>query len=183
MDALSEKILELNQNYNDLGEDLVLLEALVEAACRENEFPEDCIESASHRMADYIEQHAEAINQLAKSIIGKPPLPAGAPLQTPSCRAGRQAAERRARQGAPRGGARSRGSAALRLHSSSMIPRRGGRPLDIPAHSAASIPMLSIITSPEPSNTKETSTIRPKSKSPSCVNPPAGMVTVANAFL
>ena len=31
MDALSEKILELNQNYNDLGEDLVLLEALVEA--------------------------------------------------------------------------------------------------------------------------------------------------------
>ncbi len=72
MDALSEKILELNQNYNDLGEDLVLLEALVEAACRDNEFPEDCIESASHRMADYIEQHAEAINQLAKSIIGTP---------------------------------------------------------------------------------------------------------------
>ena len=96
MDALSEKIMELNQNYNDLGEDLVLLDALVEAACRDNEFPEDCIESASHRMADYIEQHAEAINQLAKSIIGKPPLPAGAPLQTPSCRAGRQLAERRA---------------------------------------------------------------------------------------
>ena len=95
MDALSEKIIELNQNYNNLGEDLVLLEALVEAACRDNEFPEDCIESASHRMADYIEQHAEAINQLAKSIIGKPSLPAGAPLQTPSCRAGRQAAEHR----------------------------------------------------------------------------------------
>ena len=54
MDALSEKIIELNQNYNNLGEDLVLLEALVEAACRDNEFPEDCIESASHRMADYI---------------------------------------------------------------------------------------------------------------------------------
>ena len=30
MDALSEKIIELNQNYNNLGEDLVLLEALVE---------------------------------------------------------------------------------------------------------------------------------------------------------
>ena len=69
MDSLSEKIIELKQNYSSLGEDLVLLEALVEAACRENDFPEESIESAAYRMADYVEQHTEAIDQLAKSII------------------------------------------------------------------------------------------------------------------
>lgn len=67
MKNLSEIITELNQNYNALGEDLVLLEALIGAVRGETVFPEDCVESAVYRMGDYIEQHAGEIVQTAES--------------------------------------------------------------------------------------------------------------------
>ena len=84
MNTLTEKINELNQNYNDLGEDLVLLEALLDASQRENIFPSDCIESATARMTIYIAQHTGEINHLTHSIaMHLTPRPRS-PLQGPS---------------------------------------------------------------------------------------------------
>lgn len=40
MNQQLERIAELNRNFNDLGEDLVLLEAVLQASLGETEFPE-----------------------------------------------------------------------------------------------------------------------------------------------
>ena len=68
MKRINDQITELNQNYNDLGEDLLLLEAVVLAAGIENEFPEEYIASSLKRMEGCIRQHTEDIQFLANLL-------------------------------------------------------------------------------------------------------------------
>lgn len=62
------RIAELNRNFNDLGEDLVLLEAVLQASLGETEFPEEYIISSLCRMVEYVDQHTEDICQLARQL-------------------------------------------------------------------------------------------------------------------
>ena len=71
--TIQEQITELNQNYNDLGEDLLLIESVVIASRCENEFPSEYITSSLHRMMDYTEQHLGEIANLAESLLKKAP--------------------------------------------------------------------------------------------------------------
>lgn len=64
----TEQIIELNINYNCLGEDLVLLESVLQAAQTENNFPKEFVASSLTRVNDYIRQHTEAIDQLAQFL-------------------------------------------------------------------------------------------------------------------
>ena len=68
MNQQLERIAELNRNFNDLGEDLVLLEAVLQASLGETEFPEEYIISSLCRMAEYVDQHTEDICQLARQL-------------------------------------------------------------------------------------------------------------------
>ena len=68
----TEQIIELNSNYNELGEDLVLLEAILQASCKENDFPGEYVASSLTRIGDYIQQHIEAIHQLAGFLTSAP---------------------------------------------------------------------------------------------------------------
>lgn len=68
MNLLTEQIIELNSNYNELGEDLVLLESVLQAAQTENGFPKEFVASSLTRVTDYIRQHTEAIDQLAQFL-------------------------------------------------------------------------------------------------------------------
>lgn len=73
---IKEYIAELNQNYNDLGEDLVMLEAVLLAREGETGFPEEYITSSANRLADYIDQHVEELQQLAEYLARPPHQPA-----------------------------------------------------------------------------------------------------------
>ena len=68
MNQQLERIAELNRNFNDLGEDLVLLEAGMQASLGETEFPEEYITSSLCRMVEYVDQHTEDICQLARQL-------------------------------------------------------------------------------------------------------------------
>ena len=68
MNQQLERIAELNRNFNDLGEDLVLLEAVLQASLGETEFPEEYITSSLCRMVEYVDQHTEDICQLARPL-------------------------------------------------------------------------------------------------------------------
>ncbi len=68
MITLAEQIIELNTNYNCLGEDLVLLESVLQASQKENDFPREFVASSLLRTADYIQQHTKAIDQLAQYL-------------------------------------------------------------------------------------------------------------------
>lgn len=57
MNTLMSQINELNKTFNELGEDLVLLEALAIAVHMGHPFPEDFLNSGLDRMTDYIHQH------------------------------------------------------------------------------------------------------------------------------
>lgn len=72
MTSLTEQIIELNANYNELGEDLVLLESVLQADQRENAFPREYVASSLARVTDYIQQHTEAINQMAEYLSTTP---------------------------------------------------------------------------------------------------------------
>ena len=72
MTTFTEQIIELNINFNCLGEDLVLLESVLQASQRENDFPEEYVASSLTRITDYIQQHIEAISQLAQYLILPP---------------------------------------------------------------------------------------------------------------
>ena len=67
--AMEDCITELNQNYNNLGEDLLLMEAVVIAMHHENEFPSEYITSSLCRMMDYTDQHLKEIRDLAKMLL------------------------------------------------------------------------------------------------------------------
>lgn len=66
----AEQLTELHQNYNDLGEDL-LLESVLLAAESETSFPEEYVSSSLHRMGDYIRQHTSEINQLSHILSAR----------------------------------------------------------------------------------------------------------------
>lgn len=69
MHTQKEQLVELNITYNCLGEDLVLLESVLQAARTENDFPKEFVDSSLTRITDYIQQHTEAIDQLAQFLI------------------------------------------------------------------------------------------------------------------
>ena len=68
MNKIKEQIVELNQNYNDLGEDLVLLEAVVLTTQDENAFPQEYIVSSLKRMQECIRQHTGDIRFFAELL-------------------------------------------------------------------------------------------------------------------
>ena len=68
MNKMKEQIIELNQNYNDLGEDLVLFEAVVLAVQGENDFPEEYVASGLNRMLECIKQHTGDIRFFAELL-------------------------------------------------------------------------------------------------------------------
>ena len=68
MDKIREQIVELNQNYNDLGEDLVLLESVILAVQDENDFPQEYIVSSPKRMQECIKQHTGDIRFFAELL-------------------------------------------------------------------------------------------------------------------
>ncbi len=68
MNNIKDQITELNQNYNDLGEDLLLLEAVILATQRENEFPPEYVLSSLDRVMTCLRQHTEDICLLAKQL-------------------------------------------------------------------------------------------------------------------
>lgn len=69
--ARAEQLTELHQNYNDLGEDLLLLESVLLAAESETSFPEEYVASSLCRMGDYIRQHTSEINQLSHILSAR----------------------------------------------------------------------------------------------------------------
>ena len=71
MNRQLELITELNENFNDLGEDLVLLESVLQTGKGEAEFPGEYITSSLRRVADYVEQHTKTIHQLTRFLAGE----------------------------------------------------------------------------------------------------------------
>ena len=68
----NEYIAELNQNYHDLGEDLLMLEAVLLAQEGETGFPEKYVTSSLARIQDYTRQHIKEIDLLANCLIHAP---------------------------------------------------------------------------------------------------------------
>lgn len=68
MKQIIEQIAELNQIYNDLGEDLIFLEAVVTALRTGYEFPEEYTSSDLKRIADYIGQHTGEIQHTSQFL-------------------------------------------------------------------------------------------------------------------
>ena len=69
MNTLMSQINELNETFNELGEDLVLLEALG------HPFPEDFLNSGLDRMTDYIHQHLNDVKNLSREVCKRTRLP------------------------------------------------------------------------------------------------------------
>ena len=67
------RIAELNQSYNELGEDLLIIESIVIASRHENGFPPEYITSSLYRVIAYTEQHLEEIQFWAKSFLSEAP--------------------------------------------------------------------------------------------------------------
>ena len=64
-----EYITEINQNYNELGEDLLMMEAVLIASEGETEFPGECVASSLERIQDYARQHIQEIDLLENCLI------------------------------------------------------------------------------------------------------------------
>ena len=69
MNTIQDQITELNQSYNNLGEDLLLMEAVLIAMEHENEFPTEYIASSLRRTMDYTEQHLKDVQHIAESLL------------------------------------------------------------------------------------------------------------------
>ena len=85
MSKLMAQIDELNANFNELGEDLILMEALVIASHTGYEFPEEYIGSGLKRIRDYIHQHLGEIQHISQIVckLAIPPQAAKSPTRTP----------------------------------------------------------------------------------------------------
>ena len=68
MNTLMGQIEELNENFNELGEDLVLLESVAIAVQMGYPFPEEFVEPGVKRVMDYIRQHLEDIRNLSGGL-------------------------------------------------------------------------------------------------------------------
>lgn len=66
--TMREYIAELNQNYNDLGEDLLMLEAVLYAPEGETGFPEEYMESGLLRIQEYARVHIEDIGRIVRFL-------------------------------------------------------------------------------------------------------------------
>lgn len=75
MNTLISQINELNETFNGLGEDLVLLEALAIAVHMGRPFPEDFLNSGLDRMTDYIHQHLTDVKILSREVCKRTRLP------------------------------------------------------------------------------------------------------------
>ena len=64
-----EYIDELNRNYNELGEDLLMLEAILSIPEGEGRFPGEYVASSLERIQDYARQHTREIDLLANCLI------------------------------------------------------------------------------------------------------------------
>ena len=65
---IEDQIVELNQNYNDLGKVLLLLEVVVLTVQGENDLPQEYIASSIGRMIRCINQHTEDIRFFAELL-------------------------------------------------------------------------------------------------------------------
>ena len=63
-----EYIAELNRNYNELGEDLLMLESIL-LVSGETGFPGEYAASSLERIQDYARQHIQEIDLLANCLI------------------------------------------------------------------------------------------------------------------
>lgn len=91
MSKLMEQVDELNETFNELGEDIVLLEALVFASHMGYDFPEEYLASGLKRMRDYIHQHLGDIQDLSRIVCKHANLPQAAetpinPPESVTCR-------------------------------------------------------------------------------------------------
>ena len=68
MNTIMAQIEELNENFNELGEDLVLLESVVLAARMGDQFPEEFVESGIERVMAYIRQHLGDVGNLSRGL-------------------------------------------------------------------------------------------------------------------
>ncbi len=75
MNTLMSQINELNETFDELGEDLVLLEALAIAVHMGHPFPEDFLNSGLDRMTDYIHQHLTDVKNLSREVCKRTRLP------------------------------------------------------------------------------------------------------------
>ncbi len=75
MNTLMSQINELNETFDELGEDLVLLEALAIAVHMGHPFPEDFLNSGLDRMTDYIHQHLNDVKNLSRGVCKRTRLP------------------------------------------------------------------------------------------------------------
>lgn len=69
MTVTNDLITELNQCYNDLGDDLLLLQAVILALRGENQFSQECVASSLERMTSAIEQHLKDIHIFAGGLV------------------------------------------------------------------------------------------------------------------
>lgn len=85
MSKLMAQVDELNENFNELGEDIVMLEALVIASHTGYEFPEEYIGSGLKRIGDYIHQHLGEIQHISQIVYNQaiPPQAAASRPRTP----------------------------------------------------------------------------------------------------
>lgn len=73
-----DRMTELNQIYNELGEDLLLMESVIIASRLWDEFPPEYIASGLRRVADYTDQHLADIRCLTGFLQRSASMP-GAP--------------------------------------------------------------------------------------------------------
>lgn len=69
MSRLTEQIFEINENFNDIGADLVLLEALLREIEEGRNFPIEFIELGLKRLGEFLSQHTGDITYLSGLLI------------------------------------------------------------------------------------------------------------------
>lgn len=85
MSDISKTVCEINENFNDLGADLVLLEALLQAIQGKHNFPEEFVESGLKWMGEAICQHTADIAYLSEFLIREAPRATELPAQQSKC--------------------------------------------------------------------------------------------------
>ena len=117
---VDERLIEIYENYIDLGADLLMLEAVTQGephcACEES------FTTCLYRLLDYIEQHSETIYQLSQFYVKRHALPETRYIGT--AKSSRAAAARAASAVWSKKRGRSRGRAALHLRACPKIPRK-----------------------------------------------------------
>lgn len=71
MKQMNDIITEINLNYNDLGEDLILLESVLQVLQDENDYPRELALSSLERMMECIRQHSGDIRQLSGYLVSE----------------------------------------------------------------------------------------------------------------